>query len=126
MPTLIDTNKYSDGASVTVPVTHAVLAEETVYAGGWLGIAARYAESGDNVALTITTEEFNFTVPTALAVDAGDTVFVDLSQILDHHIPDAALSKTSGTGKVRLFRATSDQDANDIVSGIFLGGLGLS
>lgn len=120
MPTSKATNHYSDGRAVDVTLTHTVQAEDVALVEGWLGITGRSGDSGDSVALTVDAREYVFSVPTALAVVKGEVVYVTLASVTEHTVPDAAYSKTAGAGKLALFRATEDQDANDNVTGILL------
>lgn len=121
-----DTYFESDGQAVTVSIDYAVEAREIVVAEGMVGIAVTNGESGDDVALDIRRAEFQFYVPTALAVTKGELVYLTVATITGHTPDDAAYTKSAGAGKVLLFKATSDQDANDVVTGIFLAGLAAS
>jgi len=99
----------SNGQAVNVNVVNAIEAGNIVYAQGWLGIAAARAASGDSLALSIAREEYQFYVPSALAVAKGDTVYITLASVTAEIPPDGAYSKTSGAGKKALFKATAAQ-----------------
>lgn len=116
-----ETFKESDGKAVNVDLTASVSRGNVVYADGWLGIAAEGGESGESIALTVEQIEYQFEVPSTLVVSKGDTVYIDTAQVTGH-IPDAAgYATTSGATTLPLFKATADKDANDVVTGIFLG-----
>ena len=116
-----DTFLESDGKAVNISVMYTVLPNQVLYADGWLGICAGSGDSGDTVALTIDRREYQFTVPAALNVAKGDTVYITLASVTGGHTPpDGAYSKTAGSGKVALFKATAAQDGNNMVTGILL------
>ena len=115
-------NTYHDngGRSVEVDLTSTVAAHQVAYVDGWLGIAAGAGDSGDSVALIADHQAYQFTVPTALAVEKGDTVYVDITD-LTGHLPDGTgYAKASGSNLVALFKAIEALDANDHVIGILL------
>lgn len=117
-----NTYKESDGRAVTVLLTSTVAKGQVAYAETWLGVANDDGDSDDYISLSIAHEEYQFTVPTALDVSKGDKVYVDQAD-LTGHIPDStAYTKTADGTKLLLFIATSDQDANDIVTGILVSG----
>lgn len=121
----LDTHKESDGNSVTVTLTHTIQANAVIYAQGFLGISARSGDSGDSVAISLDRHEYQFTVPSGLSVSKGDIVRLDTTAITDTHIPpDGAYNKNvlSATN-INLFKATSNKDANNVVTGILLSGL---
>lgn len=115
-----DTHFESEGASIPVALTATVTAAQVAYADGWLGITAARGESGETVALAIAHEEFQFVVPAGLAVSKGNTVYITVANVTGHTPADNAYSTTSGAGKLPLFRATSDKDANNVVTGILI------
>jgi plastocyanin len=119
-----DVWKESDGKSVTVTAMYDVLGNnQVVYIDGWLGLAADEAESGDMVALTIDRQEFQFEVPSGLTVNNGDIVYIEVADLTGHAPDSTAYSTSSGAGKQALFKATSDKDENNVVTGILLSGM---
>lgn len=121
----LDTHKESDGQAVTVTLTHTIEGSAVVYAQGFLGISARSGDSGDSVALSIDRQEYQFTVPASLVVNKGDIVRLDTTAITNTHIPpDGAYNKNASSAtNISLFKATSDKDANNVVTGILLAGM---
>ncbi len=115
-----DTHLESDGDALDVDLTATVTAKQVIYVDGWLGVAVEAGESGDTVALDISAREYQFTVPTALSVSKGDTVFIDTAQVTGHSPDGAGYAKATGAGLIPLFKATADQDANDIVTGVLV------
>lgn len=110
----------NEGKSVTLPVTATVEGNQIAVVSGWLGITANRAESGENVALTIDRRGYQLQVPTALAAEVGDTIYIDLTDLTGHTPDSTAYSKSAGAGKKALLRVTEAQDANDWVIGILL------
>jgi len=125
MSTGLDTHKESDGRSVTVSLLYTIEANAVIYADGFLGISARSGDSGDSVALTVDRQEYQFTVPSGLSVSKGDIVRLDTTAITSTHIPpDGAYNKNAlSATNINLFKATSDKDANNVVTGILLAGV---
>lgn len=120
MATSLLTHLESDGKALQVTLSYPTENGAVAYVEGWLGISQQSGNSGDMIALEIVSREWQFSVPTALAVAKGETVYVDTAAVDTHTPPDAAYSKTAGSGKIALFKATSAQDANDVVTGILL------
>lgn len=116
-------HKESDGLSTTQTLSYTIRGDLPVFVNGWFGIPAKSGDSGDSVALAVEKCEYQFKVP--IAVANGDVVYITVVLVTEHEIPDAAYGTSSGAGKLALFKATGDQDANDYVNGIFLGGLHL-
>jgi hypothetical protein len=115
-----DTYLESDGKAVLVTVSSTVAKDQLAYVQSWLGIAGDDATSGDTIALSVDQREYQIQVPTALAVVKGEYIWIDVTD-LTGHIPDStAYYKATGSNRVRFFKATQDQDANDIVTGIML------
>lgn len=114
-------HKESDGKSLQLTVSYDVAAEQLAVIDGWVGVTFEAGESGDLIALDISQQEYQFEVPTALEVVTGEIVYLEIADLTGHTPDSTAYSKTAGSGKVALFKATSDQDANDVVTGIFLG-----
>jgi hypothetical protein len=77
----------SDGRAVAVTLSSTVEKNQVVYVQGWLGIANRDGASGATITLNVERREYQFTVPAALTVNKGDTVYVDVTD-LTGHIPD--------------------------------------
>lgn len=120
MATGENTYLESDGKAVYVDLLYTVEKDQVAVVDSWLGIAATDGESGDTIALTVDEREYQFTVPTALAVVKGETVYITVATLTGHTPDDAAYTKTAGAGKLAFFKATSDQDANDVVTGKML------
>jgi len=118
-----NTYKESDGMAVHMDLVAAVEKGQVIYVDGWVGIAADGGQSGESVALTIDQAEYQFTVPAALAVSKGDTVYIDTAQVTGHIPDEGGYSTTPGAGLLPLFRATGDKDANNVVTGILLSKL---
>lgn len=112
----------SDGKSVAVTLSASVDKNQVAYAEGWLGIANQGGVSGDVITLSVDGREYQFTVPAALAVSKGATVYVDVTDLTGHIPDDTAYYTASGANRVALFKATADKDANDVVTGVLIGG----
>lgn len=115
-----DTFFESDGKAVDVDLLHTVTKGQVAVIDGWLGITAGAGESGEEIALIVDDREYQFYVPTALAVSKGDIVYIDVTDLTGHTPDSTAYSKTAGANKVAFFKATMDQDDNDLVTGILL------
>lgn len=120
MVTGADTYFESDGKSVNVTLIATVVKDQVAVVEGWLGITGSDGDSGDTIALIADNREYQFTVPTALDVAKGDIVYITVADLTGHTPDDTAYTKTAGAGKVAFFKATSDQDDNDVVTGIML------
>jgi predicted RecA/RadA family phage recombinase len=116
----------NDGKSVTVPATATVAAGDVVYISGWLGIAEDDVDSGEDVAVTVDMRAYQFEVPAGLSVSAGNTVWIDVTDLTGHKPDSSAYYVASGSNRIRLFRAIEDKDANNVVTGVLIGGLNLS
>lgn len=112
----------SDGKSVTVSLTSTVPKDQIAYINGFLGIAMQSGDSGDSVVLNIDHREYQFVVPSGLSVSKGDIVYIDTADLTGHLPDDTAWATSAGSGLIRLFKATSAKDANNIVTGILLSG----
>jgi len=112
----------SDGKSVTVDLTSTVPKDQIAYVSGFLGIALQSGDSGDSIALNVDHREYQFVVPSGLSVSKGDIVYIDTADLTGHLPDDTAWSTSAGSGKIRLCKATSAKDANNIVTGILLAG----
>jgi hypothetical protein len=110
----------NDGKSVQVTLSYTVLKDYVAVVEGWLGIAGGSGDSGDMISLATDDRAYQFTVPTALAVEKGDIVYIEVADLTGHYPDDSAYSKTAGAGKVAFFKAQDDQDANDVVIGRIL------
>jgi plastocyanin len=110
----------SDGKSIHVPLLYEVDAGQIAVVKGWVGIVEAGGVSGDTVALNIDQREYQFTVPASLNVAWGDTVYITIATLTGHIPDDAAYTKTAGAGKVALFKATGDENSDNIVTGILL------
>lgn len=121
-----NTYQESDGESVIVTLVSTVEANMVVLANGFLGISNRSGDSGGSVALTIDRREYQFTVPSGLAVSKGDIVRIDTTAVTGTNIPPSgaynknALSATN----INLFKATEDKNGTThVVCGILLAGI---
>lgn len=121
-----DTYFDGDGKSVEVTLSYTVAKDKVAYVEGWLGIANNDGDSDDLITLSIDMRSYNFEVPTALAVSKGDTVWVDITDTTGHYLDGTGYAKAASSNLIRLFRAEADQDTDDMVRGVLLGGLGLS
>lgn len=115
-----DTLFDNDGKSIGVTLTSTVVKNRVAVVEGWLGISSGSGDSGDRIALQCDDRAYQFTVPTALAVEKGDVVYLEVADLTGHYPDDTAYSKTAGAGKVAFFKAMEDQDANDVVVGKML------
>lgn len=115
-----DTFFESDGKAVNVDLTYEVSKGQLAVVEGWLGITAEDGESGDTIALIVDDREYQFEVPSTLSVSKGDIVYIAVADITGHDVDTTAYSTDAGAGEVALFKATSDKDANNIVTGIML------
>jgi hypothetical protein len=113
----------SDGKAVNVNLLYTVVADQVAVVDGWLGITGSDGDSGDTIALTVDMREYQFTVPTTLAVAKGDIVYVEVADVTGHTPDDTAYGTSAGAGKVAFFKATAAKDANHCVTGIMLGQL---
>jgi plastocyanin len=110
--------KESEGRSVNVSLTATVVAKQVAVVEAWLGLTAEAGDSGDNIALLIDQQEYQFEVPTGLTVAKGDIVYIEVADLTGHTPDDTAYSTSSGAGKEALFKATAAKDDNDVVTGI--------
>lgn len=119
-----NTYKESEGRSVNVTLEAVVEGSQVAYVEGWLGVAGEYGEYGDMVALRVDRQEYQFEVPSGLSVSKGDIVRIDTTQVTGHTPDDGAYNKDAASAtNIDLFRATSDKDANHVVTGILLSGM---
>ena len=112
----------NDGKSVQVALTSSVAAGQIAYVEGFLGIAVRACDSGDYVALNIDRRAYQFTVPAGLTVNKGDIVYVDTGDLTGHIPDETAYYTATDTGRLPLFKAIENKDANNVVVGILLWG----
>lgn len=115
-----DTFFESDGKAVNVDLLYEVSKGQLAVVDGWLGIAGADGESGDQIALIVDDREYQFEVPANLSVSKGDIVYIEVADLTGHDVDATAYGTTAGAGKVALFKATSDKDTNNIVTGIML------
>ena len=124
MATGAETHLESDGKGVQVMLSYTVAGEQVAYVEGLLGVTGKSGDSGDYISLTIDRREYQFSVPAALSVSKGNTVYVDVDGLAEHAPEDADYNTDgSGTTPIKLFLATSDKDANNVVTGILLSGM---
>jgi plastocyanin len=112
--------KESDGKSIHVDLTATVVAKQVAYVDGWAGITVTGGDSGETVALNIERQEYQVEVPSGLTVNKGDTIYLDTDEVTGHTPNDAAYTTTSSGTTVPFLKATSDKDANDVVTGILI------
>jgi plastocyanin len=110
----------SDGRAVAVTLSSTVEKNQVIYVQGWLGIANRDGASGATITLNVERREYQFTVPAALTVNKGDTVYVDVTDLTGHIPDDTAYYTASGSNRAALFKATAAKDAANVVTGILL------
>lgn len=115
-----DTYLESDGKGVNVDLLYTVTKNQVAYVDGFLGIILDDGDSGDTVAINTDKREYQITVPTALAVSKGDTIYIDVTDLTGHTPDSTAYYKTAEANTVAFMKATQDQDANDVVTGILL------
>ncbi len=110
----------SDGKSIQVPLLYEVGAGQLAVVKGWVGIVEVGGASGETVAMNIDQREYQYTVPAGLSVSWGQTVYIEIADLTGHVPDDSAYSTSAGAGKVAAFKATSDKDENNMVTGIQL------
>ena len=110
----------SDGKSVNVTLTAAVVKGAVIVVEGWVGLAGSNGAIGAEIALIADDREYQFRVPASLAVAKGDIVYITAATITGHYPDDEAYTKTAGAGKVAFFKASDDQWANNFVPGVML------
>lgn len=115
-----NTHLESDGQSVYVTLSASVDAKQVAFIEGWLGITAQAGDEGETIALIVDRREYQFTVPAALSVSKGATVYVDVTDLTGHTPDTTAYSTSTGETKQALCKATAAKDANHIVTGIMV------
>lgn len=110
----------SDGKAVNVTVTSTVKKGAVIIAEGWAGIAGSNGESGQQVALICDDREYQFKVPAGLAVSKGTIVYITLAGVSGNYPTDEAYVLAPAAATVAFFKATSNKDANNVVTGILL------
>lgn len=115
-----DTFFESDGKAVNVDLLYTVEKGELAVVDNWVGIAGGDGDSGDEIALIVDDREYQFVVPSTLDVSKGDIVYLDVDDLTGHTPDSTAYSTTAASGSVALFKATSDKDDNNVVTGILL------
>lgn len=120
--TVAGSNAYfeSDGKAVNVTLTNTVEKGAVIVVEGWVGIAGSDGDSDDTIALIADDREYQFEVPSGLAVAKGAIVYITVATITGHYPDDEAYTTSAGAGKVALFKATAAKDANNIVTGVML------
>lgn len=113
----------SDGKSLEVNLLYTVAAGRVAVVDGWVGIVEVGGVSGDAVAMNVDQREYQWTVPSGLAVAKGATVYITTATVTGHYPDDAAWTTSAGAGKIALFKATKAKDASNIVWGIMLPNL---
>jgi plastocyanin len=115
-----DTFFESDGKAVDVNLLYEVDKGQLAVVEGWLGIAGADGASGEQIALIVDDREYQFEVPSTLSVSKGNIVYIEIADITGHDVDSTAYGTSAGAGKIALFKATMDKDANNIVTGIML------
>lgn len=110
--------KESDGKAVNVDLLYSVEGNQLAVVDGWAGITGESGDSGDTIALDISSVERQWEVPASLSVSKGDTVYLEVADVTGHTPDSTAYSTSSGAGKIKLFKATAAKDANNVVTGI--------
>lgn len=115
-------HKHSDGKSLDVTLSYPTEGKAVAYVNGWLGITERSGNSGEQVGLSINRVEYQFEVPSGLAVAIGEVVRIDLTALGSAHTPpSAAYNKSAASAtNIDLFKATAAKDANNVVTGILI------
>jgi hypothetical protein len=67
--------------------------------------------------------ERQITVPAALSLSKGSIIYVDITDLTGHKPDDTAYGTSAGANKVAVFKTTGTKDANNVVTGVFLGQL---
>lgn len=111
---------HSDGGAVEVTVTSSVVAGDVAYVNGFLGIVTYAADSGESTNLDLLPREYIFDVGASLSVSKGDIVYVTVNSLTGHLPTLAGWATSSGSNRIRLFRATTDKDSNNMVHGILI------
>ena len=102
----------SDGQSVQVALTASVEYNQVAVVESWVGITESRGDSGDTIAMTTDDHEYQWPVPDSLSVAKGEIVYVDTADLTGHTPDSTAYSKTSGAGKIKLFKATAAKDTS--------------
>lgn len=115
-------HKESDGRALPVTLSYPTEGKAVAYVNGWLGITERSGNSGEEVALSVARFEYQFEVPSGLAVAKGEVVRIDLAQLGSAHTPpSAAYNKNAASAtNIDLFKATAAKDGNNVVTGILI------
>lgn len=113
-----DVWKESDGKAVYVDLLYSVEGNQLAVVDGWAGITGESGDSGDMIALDVSSVERQWEVPASLSVSKGDTVYLEVADVTGHTPDSTAYSTSSGAGKIKLFKATAAKDANNVVTGI--------
>lgn len=110
----------SDGQAVDVSLLYTVKKGQLAVVDEWIGITGASGDSGENIALIVDDREWQFVMPATLDVSKGDIVYLDVDDLTGHTPDSTAYSTSAASGSVALFKATSDQDDNNVVTGILL------
>lgn len=119
-----NTYKASDGDSVTLQTSAAVVARQVAVISGWAGIAAGNADSGDYVALSLE-GEYEVVVPAGLTLNVGDVLRIDTTHVTGHTPDDdtsAYNTSAASSTNLTLGRVTKAKDANNVVTLILMIG----
>lgn len=116
----LDAPFESDGKAVNVALLYTVAKGAVIYADSWLGLAGEDGSSGETIALVADDREYQFVVPAGLSVAKGAIVYITVATVTGHYPDDEAYTTSAGAGKVALFKATAEKDANNVVTGVML------
>lgn len=115
-----------DDDAVDVRYGADVVKDQLAYVDGFLGITNQAGTSDGYGSLTVDDRAYQFSVPSTLSVSKGDTVWIDITDLTGHTPNDSAYYTSTGSNRIRLFRAIEDKDSNNVVSGFLMSRLGLS
>lgn len=103
--------RRKNGNNVDVTLSAAVSFGDVLVVNGWLGISPEAAASGDTLALNVEDAEFDIILPTSLSLTIGTEVYVTIANITGNTVNTSnGFSTSSGAGKRRLGRCTTNQD----------------
>ena len=121
MATNLPVADESDGKAVNVTLSYDVDANTLVYAEGFFGISATDGASGDVIALTIESMEYQVELPGGLDPAKGAILYAAApSGYSANEVQSADLSTSSGSGKVPVFKVTGVKDSDGIATVILL------
>ena len=121
MATNLPVFEESDGRAVHVGLLYTVAADTLVYADGFFGVAEKGGSSGDTIALSIESVEYQIELPSGLTPTKGAILYAAApSGYTSNEVQSADLSTSSGSGKVPVFKVTGVKDSAGIATVILL------